>query len=84
MDFVNALLIAITTLSGAIAFLFRTMWKSATDRIAEQKNELKVEREKYDQLRKSTEEDLERMVNSNIEVVKSVTSLLNETLNERK
>lgn len=82
MDFVNPLLIAVATLSSAVAFLFGLLWKLATERITELKNDLKAERIKNEKLRESMGNDMGQLIASNMEVVKSNTSVLEKILKD--
>lgn len=84
MEFVNALLLGIAGLSTAVSFLFFKLWSFAESRIKELKIDLDNERKENKKLRESTGKDMERIITSSMEVVKSNTSVLYKILNDGK
>lgn len=83
MDLTKALLIAISVLAAVVSFLFKLYYDSTSKQIEELKTQLALERKKVEELQKDQQKDMERILSSNIEVVKSNMSVLNKILNDK-
>ena len=83
MDITQYLLVAIGSLTSAVVILWRISHVTMVSRLREKKEEIAELRGKIEVLEKETQKELERIIVSNMEVVKATTEVLKKILNEK-